>query len=99
MQHAHGSHCQRCGRQAPVKYVTFLQNVGVVIMRFSKTVRGNLCKRCISQCFWNMTLITFFFGWWGVISFFTSLVAIPTNIASYLGARSLPDGGDPRLGP
>jgi hypothetical protein len=85
------SHCQRCGRQAPTKSVTFMQNVGVVIMRFPKQVSGMLCKRCISSCFWSMTTITLFFGWWGVISFFYSLISIPNNVINYLGALSLKD--------
>ena len=38
-----------------------------------------------------MTTITFFLGWWGIISFFYSLVSIPMNIINYLGALSLPD--------
>ncbi len=38
-----------------------------------------------------MTTITFFFGWWGILSFFYSLYSIPQNILVYLGSRSLPD--------
>jgi hypothetical protein len=68
-----------------------MQNVGVIVVRFPRTVRGLLCKRCISQYFWRMTAITFFFGWWGVISFFYSLVSIPMNVVNFLGASSLPD--------
>jgi hypothetical protein len=90
VRHA-GSSCDLCGRHAPTKSVTFMQNVGVIVMRFPKTVRGDLCKRCISSCFWRMTTITFFFGWWGVISFFHSLIAIPANIVAYLGASGLAD--------
>lgn len=84
-------HCQVCGRTAPTKQVTFMQNVGLLVIRFPKTVSGMLCKRCISSSFWQMTLITFFFGWWGVISFFYTLVSIPVNIVNYLGALGLPD--------
>jgi hypothetical protein len=51
---------------------------------------GLLCKDCISSKFWSFTLISLFFGWWGVISFFYTLVAIPTNIVNYIGSRSLP---------
>ncbi len=83
--------CQSCGNNAPTKQVTLMQNVGVVIMRFPRTIRGRLCKACISKYFWEMTTITFFFGWWGVISFFYTLYSIPQNIAVYLGSRSLPD--------
>src|ERR1700679_1453819 len=72
--------CQSCGRSAPTKQVTLMQNVGLLIMRFPRTLRGRLCKACISKHFWEMTTITFFFGWWGIISFFYSLYSIPQNI-------------------
>lgn len=86
------SACDACGRDAPTKYVTFMQNVGLIVIRFPKTVKGMLCKPCIRKYFWETTLITFFFGWWGVISFFYSLVSIPQNIIQFIGARDLPDG-------
>jgi hypothetical protein len=66
-------------------------NVGVLVMRFHKTLNGNLCKRCVSSKFWEYMAITSIFGWWGVISFFVNLVAIPMNLISYFGAWGLPD--------
>jgi hypothetical protein len=92
-------HCQACRRRAPTKHVTFMQNVGCIVIRFPKTTRGYLCRLCISSFFWRYTLITFFFGWWGVISFFYSLVSIPNNIATFLGARSLPVDFDTKPSP
>jgi hypothetical protein len=83
--------CQACQRMAPTKHVTFMQNIGLLVIRFPKTIKGFLCKRCIKKYFWEMTTITFFLGWWGIISFFYSLASIPQNISQYLGARSLPD--------
>ena len=88
-------HCDTCRRHAPTKQVTFMQNIGCIVIRFPKTIRGNLCRLCISRFFWRYTLITFFFGWWGVISFFYSLVSIPTNIVGFIGARSLPVNFEP----
>lgn len=88
-EHQHG-YCERCGALAPLKRVTFMQNIGVVILRFHKQVSGNLCRNCIDQTFWPMFLITLFFGWWGVISFFFTLFALPVNLVYYLGALSLP---------
>lgn len=82
--------CQVCGRHAPTKHVTFMQNVGAIVIRFPRTIRGYLCRSCIDRYFWKYTLITFFFGWWGVISFFYSLVSIPTNIVQFLSSRKLP---------
>ena len=82
--------CQVCGHDRPLKQVTFMQNIGVLVVRFPKTLRGLLCRDCISSTFWRYTLITLFLGWWGILSFFYTLVALPTNIVNYLGSRSLP---------
>lgn len=84
-------HCDVCLRAVPTKYVTFMQNVGLLVIRFPKTIKGNLCKACIRKFFWKMTTITFFFGWWGILSFFYTLVSIPQNIAQFIGARDLPE--------
>lgn len=89
--------CQACGRTAPTKLVTLRQNIGCLILRFPKTLRGELCKRCIEKNFWSMTMTTLFLGWWGVISFFYSLYSIPANIGAYLDAQSLADE-HPRVG-
>lgn len=84
-------YCQGCGSTtAPTKHVSFSQNVGALVLRFSRTVSGNLCRSCIDRNFWRMTLITLFFGWWGILSFFTTLFILPSNVATYLGALSLP---------
>jgi hypothetical protein len=82
--------CQMCGRHAPTKQVRFMRNIGLLVIRFPRTVDGMLCRRCIDDTFWKFTMITLFLGWWGVISFFYSLVSIPLNIVNYVGARSLP---------
>ena len=95
-------YCDACGSSsAPTKHVSFSQNIGVVVLRFSRTVQGNLCRSCIDQNFWKMTLITATLGWWGILSFFTTLFILPSNIATYLGALSLPRGGTPQgsIGP
>ena len=82
--------CRMCGRHAPTKQVTFHQNIGALIMRFPKTISGQLCRDCIGKYFRSYTLTSLFLGWWGVISFFYTLVTIPMNIVTYLQARSLP---------
>jgi hypothetical protein len=67
-----------------------MQNIGVIVLRFSKTVSGQLCRTCVDEHFWSMTLITLFFGWWGVISFFYTVIALPMNVISYARSRTLP---------
>ena len=82
--------CQLCGIDRPLKQVTLMQNIGLLVVRFPKTLSGLLCRECISSKFWSFTLITLFLGWWGVISFFYTLIALPTNIVNYIGSRRLP---------
>src|SRR3954470_19114902 len=36
--------CQRCGADAPVKFVEFHQNIGALVIRFHSSVKGELCK-------------------------------------------------------
>jgi hypothetical protein len=67
-----------------------MQNIGMLVVRFPKTMRGYLCRTCIGRTFQSYTLTTLFLGWWGIISFFYSLVSIPQNIVTYMGARHLP---------
>jgi hypothetical protein len=86
-----GDHrCDGCNRDVPTKNLVFMQNIGVIVLRFSKTVSGQLCRTCVDEHFWSMTLIPLFFGWWGVISFFYTVVALPMNIISYARSRTLP---------
>jgi hypothetical protein len=93
-------YCQACGAtNVATKQVTFSQNIGALVLRFSRTVSGNLCRNCIDQNFFKMTFITATLGWWGIISFFTTLFIIPSNIVNYVGALSLPRGPANTLGP
>src|SRR4029077_21272196 len=72
--------CQSCGVEAPTRYVEFHQNIGALVMRFSKSIKGNLCKRCIHRYFWQFTGINLVLGWWGLISFVMNIVFIGNNI-------------------
>lgn len=84
--------CQICGATGPTKHVTFRQNVGVILFRFHKKVEGHLCPRCAQKTFQEMTWITFFAGWWGIVSFFVTPVYLVLNLANYLGASEGPKG-------
>jgi hypothetical protein len=35
-------------------------------MRFTKSIKGNLCKHCVNEYFWPYTGTTLIVGWWGV---------------------------------
>jgi hypothetical protein len=76
--------CRICGRSIPTKYVEFYQNIGILFVRQSSYVKGNLCKRCINQQFGRKTLITLFLGWWGVISFCINWFYLANNILRFI---------------
>lgn len=82
--------CQVCGVSAPTKHVEFHQNVGMLVMRTHRTVRGNLCKSCIHQKFWKMTGITLAVGWLGTISLILAPIFVISNTVRYLSCLSLP---------
>jgi len=50
--------CQNCRVEAPTKYVAFYQNIGAFIMRFTESIKDNLCKHCVNEYFWSYTWTT-----------------------------------------
>jgi len=86
--------CQACGRNAPTKYVEFYQNIGMLVVRSMRSVRGNLCKRCIKKYFLKLTGLTLLTGWWGMISAIINPFLILNNVFRYLASLRMPDGGD-----
>jgi hypothetical protein len=76
--------CQACGVEAPTNYVAFYRNIGLLVIRFSNTMEGHLCKSCVHKYFWQYTSITFLLGWWGIISFIVTIFFLPNNIIRYL---------------
>lgn len=61
--------CQNCLTPGSTRYVEFCQNIGMLIMRSHRHIKGNLCKTCINDFFYEFTGKTMVLGWWGVISF------------------------------
>jgi hypothetical protein len=82
-------YCEACHRVGPLKRVTLMQNVGALVLRFPRTISGQLCKFCIDKYFFRFTAITLIGGWWGILSFFYSLVAIPSNVVNWLGSLGM----------
>lgn len=94
-------YCQSCGIEAPTKYVSYHQNIGALVMRFSKSVQGNLCRNCVHKHFWSLTGTTAFLGWWGMISLIVTPFFLVNNVvrfASCLGMEPVPpDALPPQL--
>jgi len=87
----YASLCENCLSKSPTKYVELHQNIGMIVMRLHKSVKGNLCRACIRKYFWQFTTTTFFLGWWGGISFFMTLFILPNNLIRYLSSLGLPE--------
>ena len=81
--------CQACGVEAPTKQVEFRQNIGALILRFHRKIKGELCKSCVHKNFWKMTLVTLTVGWLGMISLVVAPIFIIMNIVNYLSCMSL----------
>ncbi len=58
-------------------------------MRFSKSIRGNLCEECARTHFNEYTLTTLFLGWWGVISCIMTPFILIGNILSYNSRKNV----------
>ncbi len=82
--------CQNCGIEAPTKYVAFYQNIGALVVRFSRSIEGELCKSCIHRYFWSYTGVNCTLGWWGYISLVVTPFFILNNTFRYAMCLTMP---------
>jgi hypothetical protein len=78
--------CQSCGDMQRTKLVTFHRNVGMLFMRQTHTVMGNLCESCVHKQFWKFEVLDVVLGPWGMISAVVAPVYFVQNIFSYVVA-------------
>jgi hypothetical protein len=81
------SACDACQRPALTRHVTFRQNIGALVVRFPKTVQGNLCEACIQSVFISTTLTTLVLGWWGLISMIVTPFILVGNVLERMRSR------------
>jgi hypothetical protein len=79
--------CAHCRKKKPTMSAGLNRHIGAIILMFHKSIRGQLCKECISQVFWDYMLITCFFGWWGLVSLFVTPVVLINNTIVYARSR------------
>jgi hypothetical protein len=75
--------CQICGSDKTTVFAEFSGNIGALIMRFERSIRGYMCRICMGRQFWKFTAMNFFLGWWGVISFFVTPFYLVINTIVY----------------
>ena len=83
-----GPYCVLCG-SAPVAPVELKQGIGLLLTRRVKTFAGSVCRDCGTAMYRTVQNRTLWTGWWGVISFFSNIVFILSNLGAYLSIRRL----------
>ena len=76
-------HCDLCRQERPVARVELMMVIGLVIQMIHRKVDGFLCRDCLHTTFWKYEITTVLFGWWGIVSLFFTLGAIPGNLFNY----------------
>jgi hypothetical protein len=83
--------CSACKQPKETRYGVFRSNIGLVLMRVAKVSQGFYCPSCFSAECTKHQVTNATVGWWGFMSFFTTLVLLPTNaVFSVLGRRCAP---------
>ena len=94
-------YCQACGFEAPTRSATFYKQTGMLVVRQTGHISGELCRDCIGKYFSEYTLHSALLGWWGVISFIANPFYLGANVICFLTTRSLepvpPGAGPPQL--
>jgi len=67
--------------------ISFHRNVGMVVVRRTYTLRGELCKACMNRAYWEFTWRNFLQRWWGTISLVITPIYFFMNTYSFVGAR------------
>ena len=80
--------CQSCGNSRQTARVSFHRNLGMVLMRRTYKIEGNMCKSCIRKHFGEFMLKNLLFGWWGTISLIITPIYAIQNVVSYVKAMN-----------
>ena len=82
--------CQVCGNMRQTSPVTFQRNIGMIVLRQTKSIQGNMCKTCMSSKYWEFTAKNLLLGPWGMISVIVTPIYMITNTVTYVsGSRKL----------
>jgi hypothetical protein len=78
--------CQFCGSMRQTAPVAFHRNIGMLVARQTKSLKGNLCKTCVKKNYWDFTAKNLLLGPWGMISLIITPIYLVTNTVSYVSA-------------
>jgi hypothetical protein len=81
-----GLSCQVCGRR-PARQVSYRGAKGMVFVRQTFGFDGPLCRTCAQSTYRNIQSRNLSWGWFGVISFFSTIAYAVENTRTYREAR------------
>lgn len=90
--HTGDNGCMACGRNLPTRSVIFNQIIGVIYYWKRSTIEGRLCGYCIERYYWELSLKTIVFGWWGFVSFIFTPIFLILNTLIYWKSRDIRAG-------
>ena len=73
-------HCERCSR-VPARVITSRKHLGMIFFGKTWERQGIWCKEHARARVAADLTFTLVLGWWGVISFFITLVMLPALVA------------------
>ena len=84
--------CQVCGNMRQTSEVKFHHNIGMIVLRQTRSIQGNMCKTCMRSKYWEFMGKNLLLGPWGIISVIVTPIYMVTNTVTYVsGARKLSD--------
>jgi hypothetical protein len=81
--HLNVHQCVICGQPACDYDLELNQNTGALLMRYSRTYKGNMCRSCAMRIFKKVQVHNTFLGWWGTISFIVTPAYLLANTYNY----------------
>jgi hypothetical protein len=82
--------CQVCGNTRQTSEVKFHHNIGMIVLRQTRSIQGNMCKTCMRSKYWEYMGKNLLLGPWGIISVIVTPIYMVTNTVTYVsGARKL----------
>lgn len=79
--------CQLCGSMRPTHNVTFHRNIGMLLVRQTRSIKADMCKTCMNRNYWEFMGKNLLLGPWGIISLIVTPIYLITNTYSYLAGR------------
>jgi hypothetical protein len=82
--------CQVCGNVRQTSTVTFQHNIGMIVLRQTRSIQANMCKTCMRSKYWEYMGKNLLLGPWGIVSAIVTPIYMVTNtVTNVSGARKL----------